>query len=152
MQRKDKEIISQEAMENIIKKARVCRLALSDGNIPYIVPVCFGYKDMTLYVHSAPAGKKIDILKKNPHICVEFDINAALQRAAEACEWTIKYQSVIGYGEAVFLKKPEDKREAFHIIMKQYSDDSFQFSDSDMRRAAVIKIKMKTLTGKQSGF
>ena len=152
MRRIDKEITSQEAMDAVIKKARVCRIALCDGDIPYIVPVCFGYKDMTLYVHSAPAGRKIDILKKNPHVCVEFDINAAVLRAAEACEWTIKYQSIIGYGQAVFLNNLEDKREAFNIIMQQYSDDSFQFEDSDLRRTAVIKIKMKSLTGKQSGY
>lgn len=139
-------------MAAVINKTRVCRIAMSDDDMPYIVPVCFGYKDMTLYVHSAPAGKKINILKKNPHVCVEFDINTAVQRAAEACKWTIKYQSVIGYGKAAFLNKLEDKREAFNIIMKQYSDDSFQFSDSDLRKTAVIKIKIKTLTGKQSGF
>ena len=32
---------------------------------PYIVPLCFGYDAGTLYFHSAPAGKKIDLLKNN---------------------------------------------------------------------------------------
>lgn len=58
MQRKDKEITSQETIEAVIKKALVCRIGLSDGQNPYVVPVCFGYKERSLYFHSASSGEK----------------------------------------------------------------------------------------------
>ena len=64
MRRSEKEITDKLAIEKIINASLVCRLALSDGNQPYIVPLCFGYQDRTLYFHSALEGKKIDILKK----------------------------------------------------------------------------------------
>ena len=50
MRRKDKEILDKKEIESIIKKAGVCRLGLSDNNIPYIVPLNFGYRDSFLSV------------------------------------------------------------------------------------------------------
>jgi len=64
MRRSDKEITDKKVIEEIISDSIVCKLAVADDNQPYIVPVCFGLKDNTLYFHSAPEGKKIDILKK----------------------------------------------------------------------------------------
>ena len=53
--------------------AIVCRIGLAGGDEPYIVPLCFGYEDRTIYLHSALAGKKISMLKKNSRCCFEVD-------------------------------------------------------------------------------
>ena len=41
-----------DTIESIIRNASVCRIALSDDGQPYVVPVCYGYADSTLYFHS----------------------------------------------------------------------------------------------------
>ena len=64
MRRKDKEITHRAEIESIIRRSMVCRLALADENIPYLVPLCFGYKDNSLYFHSVGQGRKIEMLKK----------------------------------------------------------------------------------------
>ncbi|MFC1532217.1 pyridoxamine 5'-phosphate oxidase family protein [Thermodesulfobacteriota bacterium] len=64
MRRKEKEITKKSEIEAVINKALVCRVGLSDNNFPYIVPLCFGYQDNTIYIHGALEGRKIDILKK----------------------------------------------------------------------------------------
>jgi hypothetical protein len=78
MRRKDKEISDIALIEDIITKARVCRLALYDNARPYIVPLCFGYKDNILYFHSAPEGKKLSLLRNNNRVCFEFDTDHEL--------------------------------------------------------------------------
>ena len=78
MRRKDKEISDTKEIEEIIKRAKVCRLAMTDENRPYMVPLCFGYSEGVLYFHSANRGKKLDILNKNNRICFEFDIELEL--------------------------------------------------------------------------
>jgi nitroimidazol reductase NimA-like FMN-containing flavoprotein (pyridoxamine 5'-phosphate oxidase superfamily) len=60
----------------------------ADGQ-PYIVPVCFGYDDGTLYFHSATAGRKLDVLRKNNAVCVEFDVDCEVVKAENACKWGI---------------------------------------------------------------
>lgn len=64
MRRKEKEITESKILHEIVESAQVCRLGLSDGNAPYIVPLSFGYRDGVLYFHSAAESKKIDIIKK----------------------------------------------------------------------------------------
>ena len=64
MRRREKEITDIKSIEKIMFKAKVCRLALTQDNTPYIVPVCFGYNSKVIYFHSAKEGKKIDIIRK----------------------------------------------------------------------------------------
>jgi nitroimidazol reductase NimA-like FMN-containing flavoprotein (pyridoxamine 5'-phosphate oxidase superfamily) len=152
MRRKEKEIIEKSEIEAVIHKAIVCRVALSDDNIPYIVPLCFGHQDNTIYVHGSLEGRKVDILQKNHNVCFEFDINTEIVEAENACKWGMKYKSVIGFGKAFFLKEPDDKRRALNIIMKKYSDGPSQFSEKAINRTTVIKIVIESMTGKQSGY
>ena len=150
MRRSEKEITDKLAIEKIINASLVCRLALSDGNQPYIVPLCFGYQDKTLYFHSALEGKKIDILKKNNRTCFEFDVNSEIIKAEKACKWGMKYQSVIGFGKAVLVENIAEKKKALNIIMNHYSDRDFQFTDKAIKKIAVIKIEIEGMTGKHS--
>lgn len=151
MRRKEKEITEEIAIEAIIQKSLVCRLALSDGNFPYIVPLCFGYRDKVLYFHGSLKGKKIDIIRKNQNICFEFDINTEIVKAEDACHWSMKYKSVIGFGKAVLLEDLDEKRKALNTIMSQYSDRTFQFNDATLKGTVVIKVEIESMTGKQSG-
>jgi nitroimidazol reductase NimA-like FMN-containing flavoprotein (pyridoxamine 5'-phosphate oxidase superfamily) len=66
MRREDREITDCREIESIPHNALVCRIGLAGGDEPYIVPVCFGYEDRVIYLHSAPAGKKSRCLKKIP--------------------------------------------------------------------------------------
>jgi len=150
MRRKEKEITEASAIEAIIKKSLVCRIALSEGNFPYIVPLSFGYRDKVLYFHGPLKGKKIDIIKKNQNICFEFDINTEIVKAEDACHWSMKYQSVIGFGKAVLLEDLDEKRKALDIIMSQYSDRTFQFNDATLKGTVAIKVEIESMTGKQS--
>ena len=74
MRRKEKEITDKAEIESIIKQSVVCRLAMSVDGSPYVVPLCFGYAEDVLYLHSAQEGKKIEMLKQNNAVCFEFDI------------------------------------------------------------------------------
>jgi nitroimidazol reductase NimA-like FMN-containing flavoprotein (pyridoxamine 5'-phosphate oxidase superfamily) len=152
MRRKEKEIIDIKALNEIIGSAQICRLGLTDENAPYIVPLCFGHKDSILYFHSAAEGKKIEILKKNPNVCFEFDQNIEVLKADKPCKWGMKYQSIIGYGKAIFVETLEEKCEALKNIMSQYTDDIFSIQDSAISSTTVFKVIIDKMTGKQSGI
>jgi nitroimidazol reductase NimA-like FMN-containing flavoprotein (pyridoxamine 5'-phosphate oxidase superfamily) len=151
MRRKDKEITDGVKVESIIRRSTVCRLAMVDENRPYIVPLCFGYKDNALYFHSARSGRKIDVLKKNNAVCFEFDVDYEPIKADNACEWGMKYESVIGFGKASFIDDVEAKREALDIIMQQYSKGVFTYPDVKLKNTVIIKVEIGHMTGKQSG-
>ena len=150
MRRRDREITDPKAIEDIILKSKICKLAMCDGGMPYIVPLCFGLKDNTLYFHSALKGKKIDILKNNPNVCFEFEIFTQIIQSSSACKWGIKYRSVIGFGEARFVEDEDAKRQAFDIIMNQYSNEPFEYDAASLKSTVIITVDIKSMTGKQS--
>jgi len=152
MRRKEKEITDKTAMESIILRSSVCRLALSEENRPYIVPLCFGYKDDTLYFHSAREGRKLDILRKNSKVCFEFDIDHEIVEADDACGWGMKYQSVIGAGKGSIIDDIESKRKALNIIMQHYSRNSYEYPDKPVKKTVIIKVEIEHMTGKKSGY
>ncbi len=150
MRRSDKEITDRKAIEDIILRSKVCKLAMCEENRPYIVPLCFGFKNNTLYFHSAPKGKKIEILKKNPNVCFEFEIFTQIIKSAKACKWGMRYRSVIGFGKAGFITDDDLKRQAFDIIMNQYADGSFIYEDALLKSVVIINVEIQSMTGKQS--
>ncbi len=151
MRRKEREITDRSEIEAIIRKSLVCRLAMSDGDQPYVVPLCFGYADNTLYFHSAGEGRKIDILKKNRRVCFEFDNDPMLvKKGRDGCDWGMKYESVIGSGRADIIEDAASKRKALDIIMNQYGDGSFQYADAKVKQTVVIKVEIEEMTGKRS--
>ena len=150
MRRKEKEIANKNEIEAIIYKSQVCRLGLADEGSPYIVPLCFGYRNNTLYFHSAKEGRKIEILKRNHRVCFEFDIDAQIHAGETACAWGMNYRSVIGYGTASFVDDPADKRKALDIIMGQYADGAFTYSDKTLNKTLVIIVEITGMTGKKS--
>ncbi|RLC23258.1 MAG: pyridoxamine 5'-phosphate oxidase family protein [Deltaproteobacteria bacterium] len=150
MRRKEKEIKDTKEIEKILEEASVCRLAMVDGDKPYIVPMNFGYRDGILFFHSAKQGRKIDLIKKNPNVCFEVDQLIRFKKAKMACEWGLEYKSVIGSGRALLLDNIEEKIKSLHIIMSQYSQRTFEYPDEMLEKTLVIKIVIDRITGKQS--
>lgn len=150
MRVKDREIKDKAGIEKIIKKALVCRVALSDGDSPYVFPVCFGFKDGCLYFHSAQEGRKIDILRKNNKVCFEMDNDTEMVEGEKGCDWGVRYSSVIGFGAASFVEDVEEMKKALGILLEHYSDKKYEFSEQSLKQVTVIKIQVESLTGKST--
>jgi len=151
MRRDDKEITEQKDLDEIMKKAQVCRLAVSYEAMAYIVPMSFGYANRTLYFHSAQEGLKLMILRENPKACFEVDIETEVVPGEKACDWTMRYQSVVGFGDVAFIEDLEGKREAMQIIMQQYSNEAKLIEDSALSGVTLLKLTISNMTGKKSG-
>ena len=152
MRRSEREIKDRGAIESILDRATICRVAFSHDNLPYIVPLNFGYADNCLYFHSAPEGKKIEIIKQNSSVCFEVDVDVELVEGGKACDWTVRYRSVVGFGKAFLVDDPKEKRRALDIIVGHYSDRSYEYGGEAINKVAVVKVEIDGLTGKQSGY
>jgi uncharacterized protein len=152
MRREEKEITNKKEIEQIFKEALVCRLGLFDGKSPYLVPVNFGYKEDTLYFHSALVGRKIDIIKKNPDVCFEIDIPGKTISSEKACNWGMSFVSIIGEGKVEFLDDETEKIDALNIIMEHYSDSrEWVFNNKMMGKTLVFKVEIDNISAKKSG-
>lgn len=151
LRRKEREITNYIILENIIEKATICRLGLCNNNIPYVVPMNYGYNDNCLYFHSAKEGRKIDYIRSNPNVCFEIDIDSSLIKGSNACDWTMKYTSIIGSGIAELVEDPNEKIQGLQYIMKHYSGmENFEFPDRAVQALTIIKVTIESISGKQN--
>jgi len=152
MRRKDKAIVELAEIEEIVRKSLVCRLGLAEENRPYIVPLSFGFKDSTLYFHSALEGKKIEILRKNTKVCFEFDLDHEVVADEEGCKWGMKCRSVIGFGKASIVEDIQDKKAGLNAITEHYSCGTYDYSEAAINNTLVIKVEIESMTAKKSGY
>ena len=124
MRRKEKEIVDRAELEAVIADAQVCRMAMCDGDHPYVVPLSFGYAGGTFYFHGAAEGRKLDVLKKNPHVCLELEAGVSLKTGVKACDWGMNFRSVVAFGRAERVDAAEPKRRALDLIMAHYAQGS----------------------------
>jgi uncharacterized protein len=151
VRRADKEIRSREEIDEIIRGSDVCRIAMAMDNMPYIVPVSFGYDGESIYVHTAREGKKINHFTYNNNVCFEFERNVKLFGNPEnACKWTFSYESVIGIGKIHESESLEQKEIGLNKIMSRYSGKEWVFGDDKFNDIRVWKIEIVSMTGKRS--
>lgn len=154
MRRKDKEMVDEKVKVSIIGKAIICRIAMCWHDEPYVIPMNFGYRDNYIYLHSAGEGRKLDILRNNDKVCIEFDVDVELVQSQEACKTSMKYKSVLIFGTAVILKDIAEKKKALDIIMHHYyyhdSLSVFHYPEDALEKVIIIKVKIENMTGKET--
>jgi uncharacterized protein len=150
MRRQQQQITDKAAIEDILCRATICRLAMVDHGRPYIVPLCYGYKDRALYIHCATEGRKLDILRRNPSVCFEVEVDCQVIKGEAACRWAFAYKSVIGTGRAVVVEDPEHKRRALDVIMQHFGGPTGPYDEGSLARTVVIRIDIDEMTAKRS--
>ena len=148
MRRKDKLVEDQAELVRLLKSVEVCRIAIHDQPYPYLIPVNFGYHDNALYFHSAAVGKKLDLLKQNPHVCFEVEQDLELVKAEKACDWSYRFKSIIGFGKAQILTDADEKQKALEVIMRHYNSSDFAFGEAVLKKVALVRIDIDSMTGK----
>ncbi|ABE52060.1 MULTISPECIES: pyridoxamine 5'-phosphate oxidase family protein [Methanococcoides] len=147
-----KKIRDNKALEDILLDAQYLRLGLCSNEKPYIVPISFGYKDNTIYLHSSRKGTKINLIKQNKNVCFEVDTFYETLPSDEPCSYYMKYQSVVGYGTATILEDEKEIKEGLKIIIDRYHNKEYSIDDLDVKGVAVIRIDIDDLHGRQYGM
>ncbi len=152
MRKIEKEITNQALLESIMQRARVCHLGLCADNIPYVVPLNFGYQDGKLFFHTGREGLKMDLLRRNPRVCFEMTVDVEVLPGETPCKWNMKYYSVIGFGTARVEEAATAKRAALDLIMDHYGGDREDYPAALLEKVIIIEVAIDLLTGRQSGW
>ncbi|MDP4094222.1 MAG: pyridoxamine 5'-phosphate oxidase family protein [Bacillota bacterium] len=153
MRRKDREVSDINEIENIIEKCKVCHLAMVDKGLPYVVPLNFGYdiegNTLTLYFHSAKAGRKIDILRENNSVCFEICREDVLGYVEVPCNSGFSFESVMGFGNVEFVEDVNEKCKSLTLLMQHQSNQDFVFEEKHANAVCVFKVVTTDFVGKR---
>ena len=153
MRRKDRQITDLKAIRAILDKAKVLHLAMIDGDRPYVVPLNYGYTlengALTLYLHSAREGRKLDVLWQNDRVAFVLETNVSQVSGGDIpCKYGEAYASVMGEGRAVLLADSAEKMAALSILMKTQTGRDFAFTPAMTDAVAVLRLDVDSFTAK----
>ena len=155
MRRADRQITDPGHMEAILQKAACLRLGLIDNGLAYIVPMSFGMRTedgkLCLYFHSAPQGRKIELIEEAGVASFEADTEIRVTEADQACAFSSSYQSVMGHGKIEVLHGGEDKLHALRVLMEHYTGKAaWDIPQKALTGVIAIKLTVESMTGKAS--
>lgn len=156
MRRTEREVKGINNITEIIDQCKVLRLGMCDGDLPYVVPMNFGYEaagdTLVLYLHCSKVGKKLDVLKENNKVCFEMDAEHAIVSGEKGCDYGFQFASVIGFGTAEFTEDHEEKRHALSMLMRHQAGlPDIELEERMIDATAVLTIRSDSYTGKRRG-
>ena len=150
--RREREVTDPQAIQAILDKGQIVHIAMIDGDEPYLVPMNYGYVieegKLTLYVHGATEGRKLDVLRANPKVFIEIDCDITPIEGKVACQYGTSYSSIMGTGKAVIVDDVEEKMNALSILMKTQTGKDFEFNEKLVSIVSVIRIEVAEYTAK----
>lgn len=115
---------------------------------PYAVPISIVRDGDAVYFHTAKAGRKIDILKQNPEVCL---VCVGDTKRLED-QFTTKYESAVISGHAEEVTDDGEKIHALRILCERHTPANMgEFEDAvrkSLRVTGIWKIRMEEVTGK----
>jgi len=146
-------IQNREEIDKIIRACKTCYLAMSDNDLPYVLPMNFALDGDSVILHSAQSGRMWETLKKNQNVCINWTLgeDLAWQDVKVGCSYRVKSRSVLVEGKVEFIDDFDEKTRCMNLMMSQYSDREFKFSKPAIENVGIIKVVIEKITAKEFG-
>lgn len=152
MTRRERQMTDEVFIRHVLDTAKVVHLGMVDGDEPYVVPMNYGYVledgKLTLYLHGARRGRKLDVLRKNPRVFFEMECDVRPFTNEVACKYGMAYSSLMGKGRAVIVENVAEKQKSLTLLMQTQSGKEFSFTEKLADVVGVIRIDVETFTAK----
>ena len=132
----------------VMDKAPYITVGMTDGDgMPYSVPLSLARTDeKTFYFHCATEGKKLDILREKPHVCLTAVSKCKPTVGPKDGSFTLEFKSAIAFGKAEIVADDNEKREALRAICQRFLPHHMDAFDAavarSMSRTAVVRITL----------
>lgn len=137
MRRSDREIQDINIIQGLLECCHVCHIGMVDQGTPYVVPMNYGFllegQTLTFYLHSARQGRKVELFKENPKVCVEIEkAERMIGEGDIACRYGYLYESLIGVGTVREVTDEKEKQFGLARLMKQVTrTDNYRYDGLD---------------------
>ena len=153
MRRKDREVLDNAEIMNILRRSNTIRVGMCGEKFPYIVPVSFGMEVIDdkpiVYFHGAKQGLKTEYLSQNKNVCVEADRFLKVQKTEHGI--TTRYESIIGFGRCEEVESQEGILKGLKLILQHYGYDDYPLDRcKGIENVKMYRITLEKITGKSN--
>lgn len=152
MRRHDREITDDSVLLDILEKNYICHVAMSSGLTPYVVPMNYVFLKGSFYLHTHPGGKRLEILEKNPLVCMNIIDSVSVIASDIACNFSMAYRSITVDGHMHFVDSVTEKEEALQALVSNISGNfkQWEMSEELLKKVTVFRVDVISMTGKQA--
>ena len=141
--------LNTDQINNLLGSQSIGRLACTEGEQPYIVPISFCYDGTCIYGQTN-LGEKLKIIRKNPKVCFEVD------QMMDMRNW----QSAVIYGDFEELKNKDADSGREILFDKEFSlltntsihahehEVTSVLMDEGRMKEILFRIKIRKVTGR----
>lgn len=146
-------IEEKNKIEELIKSCKTCYVAMSDGDVPYVLPMNFALDENVVILHSAQSGRMWETMQRNPKVCINWTMgeDLAWQDERVGCSYRMISSSALVEGTVEIVEEYSEKERCMHLLMAQYSEREFKFNGPAIRNVGVIKVHIDKLSAKEFG-
>jgi nitroimidazol reductase NimA-like FMN-containing flavoprotein (pyridoxamine 5'-phosphate oxidase superfamily) len=147
----DKEYIESRAeMEKLLTEERLGYLGMSMKDVPYVLPITYGYKNGRIIFHGSMAGKKLDYLRSNSKVC--FTVCRQYGKfvphpQGAACH--ANSDSVVCYGVARIIEDLEERCRTLAIFNHCLQADARDLTREEVKNCVAVEIRITEMTGRE---
>jgi len=130
----------------------VCRIAVNDGEWPYVVAQTFRFRDDAFLVHFGRNGRLANALRRDPHCTIEVDQIVSLLKAPRANNTSAEYRSVIARCIAEMSEADEAIEAQQHLALEKFRPEADYLPidrEGATRRIVSIRARIERLTAKK---
>jgi nitroimidazol reductase NimA-like FMN-containing flavoprotein (pyridoxamine 5'-phosphate oxidase superfamily) len=120
--------LSPDEIESLVHQQYIGRLGCHAEDTIYVVPISYAYDGVYIYGHSY-AGTKINMMRRNPKVCLQVDFIDSM----------FNWQSAIAWGDFEELTADADRLHVQTIILNR----GLPFAPPDLSAPDIIVFRIK---------
>lgn len=156
MRKREREVTDEQTIREILEKSKVLHLGLADADMPYVVPMNYGYiyenGKLTLYMHGATEGYKYEVIRRNPKVSFAMECDVVPFEGKMPCQYGTSYAGIMGQGKAAIVENVDEKIQALTVLMKTQTGKDFVFNEKLVSIVSVIRVDVETFSAKKRPF
>lgn len=146
MRKAQREMSSEWAWE-VLKRAPYVTVCMTDTDgTPYAVPLSLACVGDVLYFHCAAEGRKLDILRQNPHVCLSAVSKCRPVMEVLNSNFTLEYECAIAMGVASIVEDDAEKIAGLRAICERFLPQHMDAFDTavarSLSRTTVVRIRL----------
>lgn len=142
-------IKSIETIEKLLKDENLGFLSMSMDNIPYTVPITYGYYNGRILFHCAKHGKKLEFIRQNPKVC--FTIGHHFGHFVSHPQGAVCHvhsNSVICYGNARIVEDEMERCKTLNVFNKCIQPNAREIRIEEIKNCYAIDIVIHKMTAR----
>lgn len=149
----DRAAYDRETIDGILDEALVAHVGFAIEGQPFVIPMVFGRRGNTLYLHGASASRLVRALARGLAVSVSFTLVDGLVLARSAFHHSMNYRSVVVLGTARLVDDAEERLAALRAIVDQIHPDRWEQvrrpSAKELAQTFVLALPLDEVSAKQ---